>query len=97
VIFDLKHRLLPQWRIVGLDTFASAPYPVRRCFTEAGARRAARRHLLRLEKDQPSDVSGGQAEGGIQDRVFIVRPDGSSYRFAGAGPPSDPGSPTGAL
>jgi len=33
-----------------------------------------------LERVQPSRRSGGQQLGGIQDQVYIVRPDGSTYR-----------------
>jgi hypothetical protein len=67
------------WQVKGWDTFAGESYPIGSYSTEAGAVRAAQRHLRSLEKSQPTAQSGGQAPGGIQDRVSIVRPDGSEY------------------
>jgi len=77
--FSLSRR----WIIEGWDTFAGEPYHVGRYFTESGARRRARRYLRKLEAMQPAETSGGQSPDGIQDRVFIVRPDGTRYRFQG--------------
>ena len=75
-------RLRGQWRLRGHDTFAGEGYPLPgRFWSEAGAQRAARRHLAKLERTQPSATSGGQKPGGIQDRVFIVRPDGTAYSY----------------
>ena len=48
---------------------------------EQEARAAAIEQLEELEKHQPSAQSGGQPSKGIQDQVFIARPDGSSYRL----------------
>ena len=36
----------------------------------------ALKRLADLERTQPAASSGGQAPGGIQDRVYIVHPDG---------------------
>ena len=70
------------WRLQGYDTFAGESYPLPGIyFSEKSAQRAAQRELRKLEKMQPSGQSGGQKEGGIQDRVFIVRPDGTTYRY----------------
>jgi len=55
--------------------------PGGRFWSEARAQRAARRHLEELERTQPSATSGGQTPGGIQDRVYIVRPSGTAYRY----------------
>lgn len=58
------------------------PYPVPGEFdTAEEAVTAAALKLIEFEESQPSSESGGQDESGIQDRVFIVRPDGSKYRF----------------
>jgi hypothetical protein len=71
-----------QWRLRGFDAFAGDFYPVGRTYwTEKGAQRAARRLLREIEAMQPSATSGGQEPGAIQDRVYIVRPDGAAYRF----------------
>jgi hypothetical protein len=69
-----------RWRLRGHDTFAGEDYALRGVFwTEKAAQRAARRRLAELERSQPSATSGGQD--GIQDQVYVVRPDGTSYRF----------------
>jgi hypothetical protein len=73
-------RLRGPWRLRGHDTFAGEDYPLPgRFWSEASAQRAARRRLAKLEHTQPSATSGGQK--GIQDRVLIVRPDGTAYRY----------------
>ena len=60
------------------DTFAGEAYPLEGEFsTEQDAIAAARARLEELERTQPSESSGGQD--GIQDRVYVVRPDGSSF------------------
>jgi hypothetical protein len=70
------------WRLKGLDTFAGDYYALTGEFPdEAAAVEAGRARLAKLELEQPSEQSGGQAEGGIQDRVYVVRPDGSMYRL----------------
>ena len=48
--------------------------------TEDEAVAAARARLVELEREQPSVSSGGQGFGGIQDQVYVVRPDGSTFR-----------------
>jgi hypothetical protein len=63
------------WNLRGWDTFAGESHLVGRYFTEAGARRAAKRYLRQLEKGQPAAISGP-----IQDKVYIVRPDGSEFQ-----------------
>lgn len=70
------------WKLQGYDTFEGGPdafYGIGEFESEDDALEAARLRLLHLEWSQPSKDSGGQ--GGIQDQVFIVRPDGSRYRF----------------
>jgi hypothetical protein len=70
------------WKLQGWDTFAGEAYDLEGSyFSEKAARRAAKRELKHLEKLQPSQDSGGQGPKGIQDRIFIIRPDGSSYRY----------------
>ena len=72
-----------KWSIEGYDTFeggSDAFYPLEGTFNnEVEALGAARYRIAELERSQPSSSSGGQ--NGIQDQVFIVRPDGSKYRF----------------
>lgn len=69
------------WRLRGYDTFAGDWYPLEgRYFSEGAALRAARRRLRALERLQPSRSSGGQGPGGIQDQVYVVRPDGTLDR-----------------
>lgn len=71
---------MPWWKISGYDTFANEPYWLPgRYGSQQAAERAARRRLGLLELMQPGETSGGQA--GIQDQVFIHRPDGTSYHF----------------
>ena len=68
------------WGLREWDTFSSESYDFgERFLSEKSARRAARKKLVRLEKWQPTEMSGGQD--GIQDQMWIVRPDGSAYRF----------------
>jgi hypothetical protein len=71
------------WRLKGLDTFAGDFYALTGEYPdEVAAVEAGRARLAKLERDQPSEQSGGQAEGGIQDRVYVVCPDGSMYRLS---------------
>jgi len=70
------------WKLGGYDTFAGESYHLASpFFSDRAALRAAKRELKRLEKSQPSRHSGGQQPGGIQDPIYVVRPDGSSYRY----------------
>ena len=73
------------WAVDGYDTFEGGPdayYRVKEGLgSEADALIAAAAYMTELERTQPSASSGGQGHLGIQDRVFIVRPDGSRYRF----------------
>lgn len=70
------------WGIEGFDTFDNHPYPLPGSFKDENeAREAARARLIHLEETQPTESSGGQHSCGIQDRVFVVRPDGTKYRY----------------
>ena len=76
--------LLKPWKIDGYDAFEGEFYPLPGEFSsQEEAEEAASKRLEDLEKTQPKKQSGGQGFFGIQDRVFIVRPDGTSYRFFG--------------
>ena len=67
------------WTLAGLDAFEHAWYPLAGEFLSEGeARAAALARLEELERLQPSASSGGQS--GIQDQVWVVRPDGSYFR-----------------
>lgn len=71
-----------KWCLEGFSVVENRPYPLRgECDNEADALDAARLRLAHLERFQPTESSGGQDDDGIQDRIFIVRPDGSRYRF----------------
>lgn len=68
------------FRLVGLDTFEGAYYSLDGEYDdEQAALVEARKRLDDLERTQPSVTSDGQY-GGIQDRVFVERPDGSRFR-----------------
>ena len=81
------------WRIAGYDPFEGADYDLPGDYDDEAAAREAGFGLLRvLERTQPAASSGGQSPPGIsiQDRVYVVRPDGTSYRLL---PGSDDGRP----
>lgn len=69
-----------KWTLEGLDAFDGGRYFLSRHHSEDEALRAAQIRLSFLEKTQPTASSGGQAEHGIQDRVFVVLPDGTRRR-----------------
>lgn len=69
-----------KWKLEGWDTFARHAYPIKGSYPDReSAIRAARRELARIEKMQPTGTSGGQ--GGIQDQVYVVSPDGEKTRI----------------
>ena len=76
---------------MGLDTFDGGSYPISNgpdwkpieCETEEEILVHAKAQMDSLKKLQPDSSSGGQDFGGIQDRIFVLRPDGSSYRYFG--------------
>jgi hypothetical protein len=87
--FEELGRLMPflpeldrsRWHVIGYDTFAGEFYRYPQSFPDEDiARTAAVHRLIQLEKEQPSESSGGQADEGIQDRVFILGPGGEFYR-----------------
>lgn len=69
------------WKLIGFDTFSNEEYSLTEHKTQAAAERAASKRLQELEISQPSISSGGQGFGGIQDEVWIERPDGERYRW----------------
>ena len=72
------------WGVEGYDTFESgdAHYTVKEDLgSEAEALIGATEYMQKLERWQPTETSGGQGPYGIQDHVYIVRPDGSRYQF----------------
>ncbi len=71
-----------KWKLEGWDVFDAGNYAIEGEYdTEEQVIEAAKLRLLENEKDQPTETSGGQSDRGVQDRVFIVRPDGSKYRY----------------
>ena len=78
-----------QWKLEGYDTFSEESYSLSGNYPDRqSAEAAARKRLLELERTQPTSSSGGQDEHGIQDHVFVVRPDGTKYRFTTTPPPT---------
>lgn len=72
------------WKLEGYDTFSEEWYPLSGEYSdEKDAIDAATKQLEDLEKIQPTETSGGQKLSGIQDRIYIIRPDGTRYRFTG--------------
>ena len=67
------------WQLWGRDAFSTDMYWVSSHGTEAECLAAAREYLRELEDQQPSERSGGQD--GIQDRIFIVGPNGTRHRY----------------
>jgi len=68
------------WGLREKDTFSNEWFDFGERFSsEEDARTAAREILNEHEIDQPTESSGGQD--GIQDQVWIVRPDMSIYRY----------------
>jgi len=71
-----------KWSLQGYDAFAEEFYRLDGEYdSENAARSAGVAQLKSVEESQPTLSSGGQGDMGIQDRFFIVRPDGSQYRF----------------
>ena len=69
----------PRWCLKGYDTFDGHWYPLSGVYhSERAALRYAEKRLAELEESQPSSSSGGQ--NGIQDGVWIIRPDGTTRR-----------------
>lgn len=73
------------WSVEGYDTFEGGPdayYTVKDGLgSEADALIVAANYMTELQRRQPTATSGGQGPYGLQDRVFIVRPNGSRYQF----------------
>lgn len=63
------------WRLTGYDSFAREDYEIGLYATEADAMAAAGVEFTKLQETQPPKTSGGP--GGLQDRLYIVAPDGS--------------------
>ena len=71
-----------KWKLEAWDVFDAGNYSIPGSYdTEEQAIEAAKIELQELEKLQPTESSGGQSETGVQDRVYIVRPDGTKYRY----------------
>jgi len=72
------------WKVVGRDTFAGDVYNVGQAESREAAEAVARAYLEQLAIEQPSASSGGQADAGLQDHVYIVAPDGAWSRYLAA-------------
>ncbi|OIP24913.1 hypothetical protein AUK11_02030 [bacterium CG2_30_37_16] len=70
-----------KWHLKDFDTFEEEYYGLKGSFeTEELAIAGGKEKLKELEETQPSSQSGGQDPLGIQDKVFVVRPDGTDFR-----------------
>ena len=70
------------WRVLGFDAFDEEYYPLSGDFeTEDGAKKLASEKFDQINLSQPDEQSSGQDDDGIQDRLFIEKPDGSLIRF----------------
>ena len=70
-----------RWDVEGYDTFSRESYSVKTGLTSYNAAlECAKQKLLQIERTQPRASSGGPDAFGIQDRVFIVHPDGKKDR-----------------
>ncbi|GBE44068.1 hypothetical protein BMS3Bbin10_02153 [bacterium BMS3Bbin10] len=79
MFFDRLLNWRGEWFLEGQDSFGGHDYPIPGKYrTREAAVRAAKRYLRKLERMQPSDISGGQA--GIQDQVYVRGPGGQSIR-----------------
>lgn len=77
---DFDEASMGLWTIEGYDSFAKEAYALPGSYSsQRVAEKAALRRLKALEMMQPSEISGGQ--NGMQDQIYIRRPDGTSYRF----------------
>lgn len=66
-----------KWLVEGKDVFANEWYAIGRFETRHEAVAAARETFLRLQPPPGKpDLSGGPHPPGIQDRIFIVPPEG---------------------
>lgn len=84
-----------RWRLEGYDTFSAEEYPLGNEEYPLGkideyqpfyssydaALTDARKRLAELDRTQPN--AGGQGPDGIQDRVYVVHPDGRKERIHG--------------
>jgi hypothetical protein len=77
----------PEFEVIGYDEFDGEDYPLgepigtRAVFDDHDAAlEFGRSQLEGLERTQPTSSSGGQGFGGIQDRVYIVHPNGQRER-----------------
>jgi len=69
------------WQLAGFDNFDGHFYKIEGTYeTEADAIKAAQERLIEPEELQPTEHSGGQPPFGIQDQVYVVRPDNTMYR-----------------
>jgi hypothetical protein len=76
-----------KWKLIGYDTFEGEYYPFwslpnhGEYSSEEEALSEAVKWMKHIEGLQSSEHSGGQMAGGIQDRLYIQKPDGTTKRF----------------
>lgn len=74
---EIKNKKIYKLRELDMFDFESCTFG--EYVSEEEVRNAARKRLEELEISQPTAESGGQ--NGIQDRIYVVRPDGTEYRY----------------
>ncbi|QSH39359.1 hypothetical protein JXR01_03625 [Candidatus Kaiserbacteria bacterium] len=73
---------MEKWKLKGFDTFEGEFYSIEGEYgSQQEAELAADECLKRFEQQQPTESSGGQSKYGIQDRVYVIYPDGTKYRY----------------
>lgn len=71
-----------KWCLAGYDMLEGTPYPLNGEWNnESETLDAARLHMAHLEMTQPTAETGGQDDDGIQDQVWVIRPNRTRYRF----------------
>lgn len=72
-----------EWKLKGRDKFTGKFYDIFDSYpNEQSAIEMARERRADFGLTQPS--SGSQGRKGVQDKVYIVRPDGTQYLFDGS-------------
>lgn len=71
-----------KWRIEGYDAFDGELYSISGQYdSREEAEKAALEEYKKTEYLQPTESSGGQFNDGIQDRIYIINPEGEKIRF----------------
>lgn len=73
-----------KWRLLRVNEAAETQYGIPGEYdTEELAQEAARKLLAKIEETQVASEIGGPTGYEMRDNVYIVRPDGTGYKFDG--------------